>query len=183
MLGAAQNFDRDLYFSSSRIPDLDWSIGEADEPNCAMLPGGAIRNFAFFGTPLEVQNIGDGEIAMMGCFVRKADERRVYRVQGQVRAYGEGWVCGAFLGSTGSSGANAPMQDWHTLVSGASDLIVDLTVCFEEPQNVDGSEPANRVIGMYVRNLSGNPDTVGIEAHLSVQDLSVAPPEYEAARR
>jgi hypothetical protein len=175
------NFDRDLQYVGANDIDrtfTEFSIGTADP----VVPVGAqpmsqftsIKNGDF--SPLSIS--GDSYVCR-GVSLQSLENRQVVRLRGTCVAP-EGTRVQLLLGWSetfgGSVVSSAPIE------TGIAGINFDETIS-AEGVTTDVTDPNWHVLWLAIINEDSQPAVGLVNFQMSVQDISVAPPEYEAARR
>ena len=185
-LGSVNNFDRDLQFafsSAQLVPEIG---GPGNQPIATV--GNVMTSFQV------IQRYGEGDFgpipasqgAAAGVIVQPpATEslRRVYRVKGAMIAEEEDVFCLVMMGYTDTVDTVITISQKCLLAAGRGVLNIDVTTCIEGSYIQEPGTNYNPVIFARFFTAGADHATGFLNYALSVQDLGIAPPEYEAARR
>lgn len=178
------NFDRDLKYSHVIGDNL--GIGASPAKGTLAVPvmhtngavtqkGGYVNYVAKAGMSLE-----NDECLTVGVMLKTAKANDVFRVRGCARGIGNGAVVYVIAAMTNTPSAAVTLSDW-SLIGTSGDI--DHTIALDGAAMNEAIPNHTVLLGVMIHNSSGQAANLFPQIHLSVQDLRVAPPEYEAARR
>lgn len=187
MTSSVVNFDRDLQYLSPG-EELNPLVTAGGNPLNVATPGFQVKNsmsvHRAVGAALAIP---DNNYACAGVVMSNpgTTSKRVYRARGFVAA-SDGQFVALAVGYSGdpiSASMTSSAQQYVTV--GVDTLRFDETIAVDAPDTLNPALPATDNLLIYIVVFNGTPGQVdkSVLYSLSVQDLAVAPPEYDAARR
>lgn len=188
----ARNFDRDLMYTGA-IGD---NLGLGTTPALGTLSAPVVntngvvqRTGGYVNYRQENESLNALESLSLGIMFRTVEMNSVFRVRGFARSFSDlpgtaGHAPVAIIaGYNSAPGASMALTDYAMLATvEEQSTTFDLTLAFDGFAMAADDDDHTFVIAVMFWANSGTAN-LRPHMHLSVQDLRVAPPEYEAARR
>lgn len=187
MTSSIINFDRDLQYMSPGL-DLPPNVTAAGSPlDVATIGFQVVNSMSVHRSLGAVVSIPADNYACAGVCVRNpgTTSKRVYRARGYVSA-SDGQFVALSVGYTSDPiGLSMKVSLQQYVTAGSDFLRFDETIAVDAPDTLTPPRPEtdNLLIFIVVHNDTAAQIDKPVRYCLSVQDLGVAPPEYEAARR
>lgn len=183
---SAVNFDRDLTYSGA-IKD---NLGLGTTPTAGTFATPLVHNsgvvqrvggYVNWYTDVPV-SIAQDETISLGVMLRTARENSVFRLRGSAN-HNPSSSCLIIAGYTNTPSGQVPLTKFAPVMHVVTATPIDLVVALDGVA-MNGDEPDHTVVfALMYANGSGEAGQFRPQVSFSVQDLRVAPPEYEAARR